>query len=110
MSAVMDIISKDHHLVVSRDNLKIRFQKGIHLPGSYDVGSLQDESLRENFQVQLNTKLECLKFDNVDDGGIILEKRFVKLLMVSSLSGKKVKTAARNTSEKALCLIEKRRG
>ena len=38
---------------------------------------------------------------------IILEKQFLKLLMVSLK--KKVKTAARNISEKALCLMERRR-
>ena len=53
---------------MSRVNLKLKFRKGNYLPGSYDVGRLQDENLRETFQEQLNTKLESLKFDNVEDG------------------------------------------
>ena len=40
-SAVIDVKSKDHHLVVSRVNLKLKFWKGNYLPGSYDVGRLQ---------------------------------------------------------------------
>ena len=48
--------SKDHHLVVSRVNLKLKFWKGNYLLGNYDVGRLQDENLRETFQEQLNTK------------------------------------------------------
>ena len=56
-SAVIDVKSKDHHLVVSKVNLKLKFRKGSHLPESYDAGRLQDENLRETFQEQLNTKL-----------------------------------------------------
>ena len=75
---------KIHHLVVSKVNLKLKFWKGNYLPESYDFGRLQDENLRETFQEQLNTKLESLKLDNVEYmDGIILEKQFVKLLMVS---------------------------
>ena len=59
---------KDHHLVVSKVNLKLEFRKGNSLPESCDVGRLQDENLRKNFQEQLNPKLESLKFDNVEDG------------------------------------------
>ena len=62
-------------------NLKLKFRKGNCLPGSYDVGRLQDENLRETFQEQLNTKLQSLKFDNVEDGWI--KNNLVKLLMVS---------------------------
>ena len=68
---------------MSRVNLKVKFRKGNYLPGSYDVGRHQDENLRESFQEQLNTKLESLKFDSGKMDGIILEKQFVKLLMVS---------------------------
>ena len=48
-SAIIDVISKYHNLVVSRVNLKLIFWKGNYLPGSYDVGRLQDKNLRENF-------------------------------------------------------------
>jgi len=61
----------------------MKFRNGNYLPGSYDAGRLQDENLREIFQEQLNTKLESLKFDNVEMVRIIFEKQFVKLLMVS---------------------------
>ena len=50
---------------MSMVNSKLQFWKGNYLPGSYDVGRLQDENLRETFQEQLNTKFESLKFDNV---------------------------------------------
>jgi hypothetical protein len=53
---------------VSRVNLKLKFQKSNYLTGSYDVGRLRDENLRKIFQEHLNTKLESLKFDNVEDG------------------------------------------
>ena len=59
---------KDHHLVESKVNLKLKFRKGNSLPESYDVGRLQDTNLRKKFQEQLSTKLESLKFDNVEDG------------------------------------------
>ena len=42
-SAVTDVKSKDHHLVVSRVNLKLKLRKGNYLLGSYDVGRLQDK-------------------------------------------------------------------
>ena len=57
-SAVIDVKSKDHHLVVSKVNLKLKFRNDNYLPGTYDVGRLQDENLRETFQEQLNTKLD----------------------------------------------------
>jgi len=68
---------------VSKVNLKLKFRKGNYLPGSCDVGRLQDANLRETFQEQLNTKLESLKFDSGKMDGIILGKQFAKLLMVS---------------------------
>ena len=46
-SAVTDVKSKDHHLIVSRTNLKLKFRKGNYLLGSYDVNRLHDENLRE---------------------------------------------------------------
>ena len=52
-SAVIDMKSKDQHLVVSRVKLKLNLWKGNYLSGSYDVGRLQDESLRKSFQEQL---------------------------------------------------------
>ena len=66
-SAVIDVKSKDHRLVVSKVNLKLKFWKGNYLLGSYDVGRVQDENFRETFQEQLNTKLRSLKFGNVED-------------------------------------------
>ena len=51
---------------MSRLDLKVTFRKGNYLPGSYDVVRLQDENLRENVHGPLNTKMESLKFDNVD--------------------------------------------
>ena len=53
---------------MSRVKLKLKFWKGNNLPRSNDVGTLQDENLRETFHEQLNTKLESLKLDNVEDG------------------------------------------
>ena len=64
-SAVINVKSKDCHLVLSRVNLKLKFLNGNYLPGSYDVGRLQDENLSETFQEQLDTKLERLKFDKL---------------------------------------------
>ena len=49
-SAVTDIKNKDHDLVVSRINVKLKYQKGDYLPGSYYVGRIQGENLRETFQ------------------------------------------------------------
>ena len=92
---------------MSKVNLKLKFRKGNYLPGSYDVGRLQDENLRETFQEQ-NTKLESLKFDNVEDEWNNFRKTICEV--ADGVLGKKVKTAARNISEKALCLIESRRG
>ena len=53
---------------MSRVNIKLIFRKDNYLPKNFDVGRLQDENLRETFQEQLNTKLESMKFDNVDHG------------------------------------------
>ena len=66
-SADNDDKSKDHHLVVSSVNLKLKFWKGNYLLGSYDVGRLQDENLRENFREKLNARLESLELDNTED-------------------------------------------
>ena len=63
--------------------------------------------MRETFQEQLNTKLQSLKFDNVEDGWINFRKTICEA--ADGVLGKKVRTAARNISEKALCLIERRR-
>ena len=67
---------------------------------------LADSSLKETFQEQLNTKLGSLKFDNVEDGWNYFRKTIWEV--TSGVSGKKIKTTARNISEKALCLIERR--
>ena len=53
---------------MSRVNLKLNFRNGNYLPGIYDFGRFQDENLRETFQELLNTTLESLKFDSVEDG------------------------------------------
>ena len=45
-SVVFDVKSKDHHLAESKDNLKLKFQKGNYLPDSYDVGRLRNDNLR----------------------------------------------------------------
>ena len=68
---------------MSRINLKLKFRKGNYLPRCYDVGRPQDENLKKSFQEHLNPKLGTLKFDNVEDGW---------------------------NSEKAICLIERRKG
>ena len=93
---------------MSRVNLKLEFQKGNYLPGSYDFGRHQDENSRETFQKQLNTKLDSLKFDNVEDGW----NNFRKIVceVANGVLGKKVKTAAKNISEKDQCLMKRRRG
>ena len=56
-SAFIDVKRKDHHLVVSRINLKLTFLNGSYLSRSYEVSRLQDKDLREIFQEQLNAKL-----------------------------------------------------
>ena len=48
--AVTDVKSKDHHLVVSRVNLKLEFWKGKYLAKNYDISRIQDENLRETFK------------------------------------------------------------
>ena len=57
---------------------------------------------------QLNTKLRSLKFDNEEDGW----NNFRKIIceVADGVLGKKIKTAARNIRETAICLIERRRG
>jgi len=55
----------------------------------------------------LNTKLESLKCDNAEGCWNNLRKMICE---VDDVLGKEVKTAARNIREKALCLIESRRG
>ena len=107
-SVVIDVKSKDHHLVVSKVNLKLKFWKGDYLPESYDVGRLQDENFRETFQEELNTKLESLKLTMWKMGGIILEKQLVELLMVSQ--GRQLRLQLGILVKKLLCLIESRRG
>jgi hypothetical protein len=72
MSAFINVKSKDHFLVVSKVNLKLKFRKDKCLPGSYNAGRLEHENFRETFQEQLNTKLKSLKFDNVKDGRNVL--------------------------------------
>ena len=56
--------------------------------------------LRETFQKQLNTKLEGLKFDNVE----VNRSNFIKTIydVADGVLGKKNKTTTRIISEKAL--------
>ena len=56
----------------------------------------------------MNTKLESLKFDNVEDGWNNFRKTICEV--ADGVLGKSAKTATRNISEKALGLIEGRRG
>ena len=86
-------------------NLKLKFWRDNYLQ---DVGRLQDESLRKTFQKKFNTKHESLKFANVEDGWNNFRKIICKVADV--VLGKKVNAAARNISEKAICLKDKRRG
>ena len=65
-SAVMDFKSKDHHLVASTVNLKLKFRKGNYFG---ETMMLVDSRMRI-----------WEKFWKTD--GTILEKQFVKLLMV----------------------------
>ena len=64
---VIDVRSKDHHLVVPGVNLKRKFRKDNYFPRSYDVGRLQNENVRETFPELLSTILESLKFNIVED-------------------------------------------
>jgi len=73
---------------------------GNYFPESYDVGRLQDENLKETFQEQLNAVVDSLKFDNVEDGWNNFRKTIYEV--INRVLGKKVKTADRNISEKAL--------
>ena len=86
----------------------MKFRKSNYLLGGYDVGRLQDENQKETFQEQLNTKLESLEFDNVQDGCNNFTKTILEV--ADGVLGKKVRSADRNISEKALCLIERGRG
>ena len=63
--------------------------------------------MRETLQKQLNTKLQSLKFDNVEDGW----NNFRKIIcqVADCVLAKKVRNAARNISRNALSSIEKRR-
>ena len=106
-SAVIDVKSKDQHLLVYRVNIKLKFQEGNYLLGNYDAGKLQDDNLRETFQERLNTKLESLKFDNVEGGWNNFRKTICEV--AEGVLGK-VKIAAKKISDKVLCLIERRRG
>ena len=54
--------SKDHHLVTSRVNPEVKFREGHYLPRIYDIGTLQNENLRENFQEQWSIQLDSLRF------------------------------------------------
>ena len=56
----------------------------------------------------MSTKLESLKFDNVEDGWNNFRKTICEV--ADGVLGKSAKTATRNISEKALGLIESRRG
>ena len=60
--------------------------------------------MRETFLEQLYTKLESLKFDNVESGWNSFRRTICEV--ADDVLAKKVKTAAMNTSEKALCLIK----
>ena len=51
-SAVINLKGKDHHLVVSKVNLKLKFWKSNYLPGSYGFGRLQDKNLKNHSQEQ----------------------------------------------------------
>ena len=64
--------------------------------------------MRETFQEQLNTKLDGLKSDNVVDVWNNFRKTICEV--TDGVLEKKVKTSARNISEKSLCLIWRRRG
>ena len=107
MSAVIYVKSKNRHLIVSRVNLKLKFQKGNHLAEVYDVSRLQDENLRETLEELLNTKLENLKFDNIEDGWNNFRKTICEA--ADGLLGKKASSAAWNIRKKALFIIERRR-
>ena len=87
-------------------NLKRKFRNGDYLTGSYDP-SFQDNKLRETFQEQLNTKLETLKFDNVQDTWNNYRKIICEV--ADGVLKKKVRYTDRCISENALCLIERRR-
>ena len=93
---------------MSKVNLKLKNRKGNYLPGTHDVGRLQEEILWETFQEQLSTKLESLKFENVEDGWN--NSRKVICGVTDNVLRKKVRNAARNINKKALYLIERRRG
>ena len=62
--------SKDHHLAGCGVNLEPKFRNDNCIPGSYNLSKIQDVNSRENFQVQLNTKLKSLKCNNLEKGWI----------------------------------------
>ena len=57
-SRVVDVKSKDHHVVVSRVNLSWNFGKVITFREAMALGDSIDENLRENLQEQWNTAME----------------------------------------------------
>jgi len=78
------------------------------IPEIYYVGRLQDENLRETFQEQLNAKLDSLNFNSVEYGWNNFRKTICEV--ADGVLGKKAKSSFRNISEKALCLIDRRKG
>jgi hypothetical protein len=75
--------------------------------GSYDVGRLQVENLRETFQEEFNNKPVILKFYRVKDGW--KNFRIILCQFADSILGKKISNVARNITENSFCLIERRR-
>ena len=61
--------------------------------------------MREIFQESLNNKVESLKFNNVEDEWNNFRKIICKV--ADGVLGKKVRSAARDISEKALCFRER---
>ena len=49
-------------------NSQLKLRKNNYISGRYAFSKLHDDNLRENFQEQLNTKLDSLKLDSVEDG------------------------------------------
>ena len=67
-STVINDKSKDHCLVGFIANSLLKLKKNNYISGRYAFSKLHDDNLRENFQEQLNTKLDSLKLDSVEDG------------------------------------------
>ena len=107
-SAVINVKSKDHQLVVSRVNLKLKIWKTNYILGSYNFDRRKDENLREISLEQLNTKLESLKFDNVEV--CCNNSRKTNCEIADGVLGKIVRTVARNIRGKPLYAIERKRG